>query len=85
MSAMLKKYNVWGGFNMIIAKMITNLTFLRQQRITERIWLRYATYKSCFAGLQIRSERYATLPWIGLKFMVFRNPRRLMLCSHQRN
>ena len=27
-------------------------------QITERIWLRYASPKSCFAGLQIRSERY---------------------------
>ena len=50
---------------------------------TKRIWLHYTQIR--FAGLQIRSERYATLPWIGLKFMVFRNPRRLMLCSHQRN
>ena len=30
---------------MTIAKRITNLTFLRQQRITERIWLRYASPK----------------------------------------
>lgn len=31
---------------------------LRSGHITECIWLRYASPKSCFAGLQIHSERY---------------------------
>jgi hypothetical protein len=31
---------------------------LRSGHITECIWLRYASPKSCFAGLQIRSKRY---------------------------